>query len=183
MPGTQVNDIGLIKTKIEVNFETINLDNNTQFSEVHTISGPSTGGVGAVTSPTLGPYKMIIPLDNSTGAGAPVLKVWLPDPSNLSTQSKMYITYAVKNTQMTDDYYDYQQLGLPSTYKSAISNWIAYGNAPSPLSNNTIKERDLTFTVWGVDTNQQQAAKDFVIRFKWDFSISQAPQTTNNFAQ
>jgi hypothetical protein len=171
MAGNQVNNIDLIKRKVEVSFQTKNTSDNSIFSEVHTISGPTGTNIAPITNAELGPYKLIVPLSNATGNGAPALKIWIPDPNNFP--SKMYITYCVKNANMNDGYYDYTQDGLPSTYKTALSNWIAGNPLQVPSG---VKTRDLNFTVWGLDTNQQQQAKPFIVRFRWDFggTVSQS---------
>ena len=162
MPGSQVNDLSIIKQKVEVNFTTINTVDGSTFSEVHTISGPTGSGIAPISNPTLGPIKLVVPLNFAAGNGAPVLKIWMPDPTNFP--SKMYITYAVKNSNMTDDYYDYTQDGLPTSYKDALATWIRNGATATG-----VRTRDLNFSVWGVDTNQISSAKAFKVRFRWDF--------------
>ena len=144
----------------KVNFTTTNLSNGNPFVEPHTVVGPTPAGTFniALNGVSLAGSKVVVPLQTTTGAGSYWLKFWLPQPGS----SVMYITFAIKTNGVSDGYYDYAT-GIPSDYRSALRTWIK-DNVTLPASPTTV-QKNLLFTVYGLDTNQVSSAIQFKTKF------------------
>jgi hypothetical protein len=159
-----------------VNFTTTNLDNGDSFVEPHSVSGPTPGGTFNIplnAVPITG-SKVVVPLQTTTGSGSYWLKFWLPQPGS----SIMYVTFCVKNNSYADGYYDYQT-GIPSAYRTALRTWIR-DNVTTNVSSTVTLNKNLLFTVYGLDTNQVSSAIQFRVRFEAIFTgaISTGPSRT-----
>jgi len=145
----------------KVTFKTTNLDNGVIVVEPHTVSGPTP--VGTFNIPlngiSIGTNKFVVPLQTTTGAGTYWLKFWLPQPNS----SIMYVTFCIKTNGVADGYYDYNT-GIPSDYRSALRTWIR-DNVSTNVSNAVSLQKNLLFTVYGLDTNQVSSAIQYMVRF------------------
>jgi sulfite reductase beta subunit-like hemoprotein len=73
----------------------------------------------------------------------------------------MYITFAKKNSSMSDGYYDYVQ-GIPDDYRNELRAWIRDGKNFIPSGGENLAKK-LKFKIKGVDTNDVSASIDFTI--------------------
>lgn len=146
----------------KVAFTTTNLDNGDIFDEPHFVNGPTP--VGAFNIPLNGVSivgnKVVVPLQTTTGWGSYWLKFWLPQPGS----KIMYVTFAQKNASMADGFYDYIT-GIPVDYRTALRTWIRDDNLPTNLSQVIPRTKSLSFTSYGLDTNQVSSAIPFKINF------------------
>jgi hypothetical protein len=143
-------------------------NNNAPIAEGYIVSGPAAAGVNPIF--IAGGTKAVIPLTTSTGNGAPYLKIHFPTNP---TGTTLYLTYAVANSSMADGYYDYKT-GVPSSYFSALRNWI--NTNPSngqPFSNvqPTLRTRSLKFSAYGNNTNKPGNAVTFYLKFQGTFGV------------
>jgi hypothetical protein len=76
----------------------------------------------------------------------------------------MYVTFAQKNASMADGFYDYIT-GIPVDYRTALRTWIRDNNLPMNLSQVIPRTKSLSFTSYGLDTNQVSSAIPFKINF------------------
>lgn len=146
----------------KVIFSTLDTITGNQVSEGYNVSNPSAAGITVVT--LAGGTKAVVPLSTSTGSGSPYLKFHFPQGS----ANTMYITFCVKNSYMTDGYYDYTT-GIPSTYRTALRNWI---KGPGLVITSGTKTKSLKFTAYGTSTNKPQEAVTFYVNFQALFSAS-----------
>jgi hypothetical protein len=151
-----------------VNFTTTNLSNGNTFVEPHTVAGPIPSGTFNIplNGINLAGSKVVVPLQTTTGAGSYWLKFWLPQPGS----SVMYITFSIKTNGVADGYYDYQT-GIPADFRTALRTWIK-DNVSTPISSTVTLQKNLLFTVYGLDTNQVSSAIQFKARFSAIFSNS-----------
>lgn len=165
-PNTAPANISFKRT---VTLSTLDQNNsNAPLAEGYIVSGPSSQSVTPIF--IAGGTKAVIPLTTSSGNGAPYLKIHFPTGSG----DKLYLTYAVANSQMADGYYDYKT-GVPTSYYNALRAWI---NALPPFvtSGALVKTRSLKFSAYGNTTNKPANAITFYITFQGTFGTS----TTNN---
>jgi len=149
-----------------VNFTTTNLSNGTVFSEPHTVSGPTGSFNIPLNAISIGGNKIVVPLTSDSSQGASYLKFHLPQPNS----SEFYVTFCEKNNSYSDGYYDYQT-GIPSQYRTDLRNWIADNPLGLPSQPTSIP-KTLTFTVYGLDTNQTSAAIQYTVRFTGVFGAT-----------
>lgn len=140
----------------KVSFETTDLSNGNQFVEPHTVNIVNSGG--ATVIPII-ENKVVIPLTNSISAGANFLKLHYPQPNS----SDFYITFCVKTNGSKDGFYDYTA-GIPTGYRNDLRSWI--------LNETTNVTREITFTVYGLDTNNVSAAIQYAVKFQGVFGNS-----------
>lgn len=140
-----------------VSFETTDLTNGNPFVEPHTVNVTNPGG--ATIIPITG-NKAVIPLTNSTSAGAYFLKLHYPQPGS----SDFYVTFCIKTNGVTDGYYDYTT-GIPSDFRADLRTWILNGTNLSITAPATSIARTITFTVYGIDTNVVSAAVQYSVKF------------------
>lgn len=146
----------------KVSFETTDLSNGNQFVEPHTVNIANSGG--ATVIPIIG-NKAVIPLTNSTSPGANFLKLHYPQPNS----SDFYITFCVKTNGSRDGFYDYTA-GIPTGYRNDLRSWI--------LNETTNVTRQITFTVYGLDTNNVSAAIQYAVKLKKSSGDSAAKPKT-----
>jgi len=163
----------LITFKRTITLSTIDQNNNNQpVTESYTVTGPSAPGVTPVV--LAGGTKMVIPLSNTSGDGAPYLKIHLPSGSN---GNNLYVTYAVANQYMADGYYDYKT-GVPTAYYNALRAWIntnpSTGVQYTTISSAT-RTRSLKFVAVGDSTNKPANAVTFYVQFTGTFGAVAAP--------
>lgn len=148
----------------KVDFTTTNSANGNPFSEPHKATDITIDVKGfGDTFQSLTSSKLVIPISNSSANGAPYLKIWLPQPS----KSTVYITFATKNNQMADGYYDWIN-GISSSYRGDLRKWIAGGTLPSSTFSGTLT-RSITFDVYGLSTNGISQAIPVSVDFKATF--------------
>jgi hypothetical protein len=155
----------------KVILSTINEDTNASVTEGYFVSNPQGAGIQFTTLAS--GNKVIIPLTNTSGAGSPVLKIHYPGQGNT-----LYVTFAVQNSVMADGYYDYKT-GIPSSYKTALRNWIntnpttglQYAIPTAPVT----RIRKIQFSAYGLDTNKPQEAVTFYVSFKSVFGSLVVP--------
>jgi len=156
----------------KIEFTTTNVDYAIQFVEAHFVSGPT----GAFTVPlntlNIGGAKYVVPLTANSAQGANYLKFHFPQPGS----SEFYVTFAQKNNNMTDGYYDYQT-GVPDGYKSDFKTFVK-DNIQSLPSQLTTLKKNLVFSVYGIDSNQPAEAEQFKVEFNAIFGAVSSP--TNN---
>jgi hypothetical protein len=146
----------------KVIISTINEDTNASVTEGYFVSNPQGAGIQFTT--LANGNKVVIPLTNTSGSGAPVLKIHYPGQGNT-----LYVTFAVQNSLMADGYYDYKT-GIPASYKTALRNWIntnpttglQYAIPTAPVT----RIRKIQFSAYGLDTNKPQEAVTFYVSFK-----------------
>lgn len=152
-------------------------NNNASLAEGYVVSGPVSQGVTPIF--IAGGTKAVIPLSTSSGNGAPYLKIHFPTGSG----DKLYLTYAVGNSQMADGYYDYKT-GVPTSYYNALRAWI---NALPPFATTgtLVKTRSLKFSAYGNATNKPANAVTFYLTFQGTFgaSVSNNSNIPNNDTQ
>lgn len=169
----------LITFKKTITLSTVDQNNNNAaIAESYVISGPSSQGVTPIT--IANGTKAVIPLTNTTGNGAPYLKIHFPAGTNTN---KIYITYCVANQYMADGYYDYKT-GVPASYMTALRNWINTNPSSGQLYNtisSTTKTRTLKFIAYGASTNKTSNAVTFYVKFQGLFGGITA-QATNVIA-
>jgi len=160
-PATMSSDMAR-----KVEFTTTNVDFAIQFVEPHTVNGPN----GAFTVPlnaiNIGGSKVVVPLSSNSAQGAYYLKFHLPQPGS----SEFYVTFAQKNNNMTDGYYDYQT-GVPAAYKTDFRTFVKDNLVALPNSLTTLK-KNLVFSVYGLDSSQPQQAEQFKVEFNAVFGSS-----------
>jgi hypothetical protein len=151
-----------------INFTTTNLLNGNLYEEPHTVI--LLNGVTPINSLTIqgNPYGpcIVVPLTTNINQGANYLKFHLPQ----NNESAMYVTFAQKNNNMSDGYYDYIQ-GIPDSYRNDLRNWIRDGRVLSTGSQAPL-ERTISFSVRGIDTNVVSASVDFDITFSAVFGLT-----------
>lgn len=157
-------------------------NNNNSIAESFTVSGPVSPGITPVY--IAGGTKAVIPLSTTTGDGAPYLKIHFPTAAN---GNNLYVTYAVANQYMADGYYDYKT-GVPSTYMTALRNWINTNPSTGTVYGNSLpvtRTRSLKFTAVGNSTNKPANAVTFYIKFQGQFGgtivLNAGPTTTISF--
>jgi hypothetical protein len=143
-----------------VSFETTDLDFGNPFVEPHTVNVTNSGG--ATIIPITG-NKAVVPLTNSTSAGANFLKLHYPQPGS----SDFYVTFCTKTNGSADGYYDYTA-GIPAAYRADLRSWILNGALVSFSSSVSIT-RQIVFTVYGLDTNVVSAAIQYAVKFTGTF--------------
>jgi len=153
-----LNPGAILHTRVD--FSAIDVTSNSPISEPFTVSGPSGTGIIVVNLPTAN--KAVIQLTNSTSAGASYLKIHYPQPSN----NKLYVTYAKKNSIFTDGYEDFNTT-ISAAFKADLLNWIKNGRT---VTTTTTLTRTLTFSAYGLNTNQPSASVQFTIVFSAVFS-------------
>lgn len=140
-------------------------NNNAVISEGYVVSGPASQGVSPIF--IAGGTKCLIPLSTASGNGAPYLKIWFPG----NNSDKLYVTYCVANSFMSDGFYDYTT-GVPATYFNALRTWI--GTNPStgqPYIPNLIpRTRNLKFSAYGASTNKPANSVTFYIKYTGTFA-------------
>lgn len=148
--------------KKEVVFFTQDEISGQSILEGYNVNGPVNSTITAIPLP--GGTKFVVPItSDSTSTGAPFLKFHFP---NGTSNNRMYVTFAVKNSMMADGYYDYKT-GIPNTYRSQLRNFIV-----SPISGaqflalNGPKIKEIRFTAYGSSTNKPAEAVTFYITFK-----------------
>jgi hypothetical protein len=155
MAVANLNPQSILNT--EVDFSTTDTSSGNPITEPFTVSGPNDSGI-IVNNLSAG--KAVIQLTTSTAEGASYLKIWYPQPSSNS----FFVTYATKNSSWTDGYADYGTT-VSTTFKSDLQAWIAQGrtfpHGTQPLF------RTLTFTAYGINTNQPSAARQFTVVFSF----------------
>ena len=158
----------------KVSFTTTNLDNGDVFDEPYNVSGPTPGGTFNIplNAVSIVGNKVVVPLQTTTGWGSYWLKFWLPQPG----AKVMYVTFAQKNASMADGFYDYIT-GIPADFRTALRTW-AKDNVVTSISTSTTVQKNLVFTVYGLDTNQVSAAIQFKLKFTAIYSGSAAPGGT-----
>lgn len=142
-----------------VEFTTTDLSNGNLFSEPHTVSGPTGSFTNPLNAVTITGNKVVVPLTSNTSQGSYYLKFHLPQPS----ASKFYVTFAQKNSNLSDGYYDYTT-GIPSDYRTALKTFVNDGSLSVP-STSTVKNKNLKFTVYGLDSNQVSQAIQYTVKF------------------
>jgi hypothetical protein len=138
-------------------------NNNNPLVEGYIVSGPVSQGI----TPQFiqGGTKAVIPLSNTTGNGAPYLKIWFPTNPSGNT---LYLTYCVANSYMADGFYDYKT-GVPTSYYNALRAWINAG-PPFITGGSVLKTRSLKFSAYGNLTNKPANAVTFYIKLQGTFS-------------
>lgn len=151
--------------KKEVAFSTQDEITGQIITEGYNVNGPFHTTINAI--PLAGGTKFVVPLTSDTGSGAPFLKFHFP---NGTSSNKMYVTFAVKNIEMADGYYDYKT-GIPTTYKNQLKNFIvAPINAIQLSILNGPREKKIRFTTYGSSTNKPAESVTFYVTFKAVFS-------------
>jgi hypothetical protein len=146
-----------------VTFSTTDAISGDAVTEPFTVSGPTDTGV-IVTNLTTG-NKAVIQLTTSTANGASYLKIHYPQPGG----NTVFITYASKDSTWSDGYKDFGT-SVTTAFKTDLLNWIR--NARTVSVNNTTLTRTLTFTAYGINTNQSSAARQFTIVFSGVFNAN-----------
>lgn len=170
----------LITFKKTITLSTLDQNNNNNpIVEPYNISGPSSQGVTPILISN--GTKAVIPLSNTTGNGAPFLKIHFPSGTNLN---KIYITYCVANQYMSDGYYDFKT-GVPTSYMNSLRNWIntnpSTGNLYSAFIPAT-RTRALKFIAYGASTNKTSNAVTFYAKFQGQFGGATSPASQQSFA-
>lgn len=169
--------------KKEISFSTIDEISGQNIVEGYTITGPFNNTI----TPLLlaGGKKCVVAISSDSGEGAPYLKFHFP---NGTSANKMYVTFAVKNNNMADGFYDYKT-GIPTTYKNKLKLFIISNTAQGSVSQtaimqaNGVKTKSLRFTSHGSSTNKPAEAVTFFVDFKAVFNngetiaVEQAPST------
>lgn len=160
--------------KKEVTFYTQDEISGQSILEGYNVNGPFHTSITAI--PLAGGTKFVVPLtSDSTSSGSPFLKFHFP---NGTSNNKMYVTFAVKNSRMADGYYDYTT-GVPSTYKTQLKNFIVAGLPFSQIATlNGPREKQIRFTTYGSSTNKPAEAVTFYVTFRAVFSPL-TPSTTS----
>lgn len=168
VPNTSPENLKIAKS---VTFTTTNLSDGNTFAEPHTVTlnnGSYNVPLNFITNSA--GTKIFIPLTSNTGAGSSWIKIHLPQPD----KSIMFITFATKANIMEDGYYDFNN-GISANYRADLRTFIQ-DSTPIPVAGIT-KWKDLTFTIYGLDSNQTQNAIQFKTRFRASFSNQIAAQT------
>jgi hypothetical protein len=152
--------------KKEVVFFTQDEISGQNIIEGYNVNGPVNSTITAIPLP--GGTKFVVPITaDSTSNGAPFLKFHFP---NGTSNNRMYVTFAVKNSRMADGYYDYKT-GIPSTYRSQLRNFIVSPISGAQfLSLNGPRDKEIRFTTYGSSTNKPAEAVTFKITFKAMYS-------------
>jgi hypothetical protein len=162
--------------KKEIKFSTTDEISGQVILEGYNVSGPFNS---SITSTTLaGGKKCVVPISSDLGSGAPYLKFHFP---NGSSSDKIYLTFAVKNAQMADGYYDYKT-GIPTAYRSKLKQFVISHLSPSAqMAANGTKTKELRFTAYGSSTNKPAEAVTFYFTFSGLFSstpvLTEEPET------
>lgn len=158
--------------KKEVTFFTQDEISGQNIIEGYNVNGPVNSTITVI--PLAGGNKFVVPLtSDSTSPGAPFLKFHFP---NGTSNNKMYVTFAVKNSRMADGYYDYKT-GIPNTYRNQLRNFIIAGLPFTQIATlNGPREKEIRFTSYGSSTNKPAEAVTFKVTFKALYS----PLTTDS---
>jgi hypothetical protein len=161
--------------KKEIAFSTIDEISGQNIIEGYTVIGPSNNNITSI--PLAGGRKYVVPLTSDNGEGAAYLKFHLP---NGTSESKMYLTFAVKNSAMADGFYDYKT-GIPDTYKSKLKQFIV----PSTqfVTSPGYRTKELRFTSYGTSTNKPAEAITFYVTFKAMFEGLTTVEAAQNFSR
>jgi hypothetical protein len=164
MATTQNSDPTTIFHK-EITFSTTDEISGQIIAEGYNVSGPFNSTITSVT--LTGGKKCVVPITSDTGQGAPYLKFHFP---NGTSSNRIYLTFAVKNSNMADGFYDYKT-GIPTTYKSKLKQFIISHLPVSQQFNATgTKTKALRFTTYGSSTNKPAEAVTFYFTFSALFS-------------
>jgi hypothetical protein len=149
--------------KKEIKFSTTDEISGQFIIEGYNVTGPTN-----IASTTLaGGKKCVVPITSDLGSGAPYLKFHFP---NGTSNDKIYLTFAVKNAQMADGYYDYKT-GIPTAYRTKLKQFIISHLSPLlQLDANGTKTKELRFTAYGSSPNKPAEAVTFKFRFSGMFS-------------
>lgn len=150
----------------KVEFTTTNIDFAIEFEEPHVVSGPNGAFNVPLNAINIGGSKVVVPLTSSSSQGAHYLKFHFPQPNS----SEFYVTFAQKNNNMADGYYDYQT-GVPASYKTDFRTFVLDNTQALPTSTTT-KKKTLVFSVYGLDSNQPTEAEQFKVEFNAIFGNS-----------
>ena len=151
--------------KKEIQFSTTDEISGQAIIEGYNVSGPFNSTITSIT--LAGGKKCVVPISSDTGSGAPYLKFHFP---NGTSSDKIYLTFAVKNSQMADGYYDYKT-GIPTAYRSKLKQFIISHLSPSAqMAANGTKTKALRFTTYGSSTNKPAEAVTFYFTFSGLFS-------------
>lgn len=151
--------------KKEIQFSTTDEISGQAIIEGYNVSGPFNSTITQIT--LAGGKKCVVPITSDTGSGAPYLKFHFP---NGSSSDKIYLTFAVKNAQMADGYYDYKT-GIPTAYRSKLKQFIISHLSPAAqMAANGTKTKALRFTTYGSSTNKPAEAVTFYFTFSGLFS-------------
>lgn len=164
MATTQNSDPTTIFHK-EITFSTTDEISGQNIIEGYNVSGPFNNTITSVT--LTGGKKCVVPITSDTGQGAPYLKFHFP---NGTSSNKIYLTFAVKNSNMADGFYDYKT-GIPATYKSKLKQFIISHLPITQQFNSTgTKTKALRFTTYGSSTNKPAEAVTFYFTFSAVFN-------------
>lgn len=136
-----------------INISTVN-QNGQNISESHKVTGPFNQDVEVVKLTQFN--KAIIPLLGTLAEDDPVLKIHYPKDND----SRLFITYALKNSNYVDGFRDFEQGLVSPDFKSALKKWVAYGSEDT-----SEKERVLHFFAIGKNTNNIKEGMNFTVRF------------------
>lgn len=170
VPNTPPENLKIAKS---VSFTTTNLSNGNTFVEPYTVTlnnGSYNNPLNSVVNSA--GTKIFIPLTSNTGPGSSWIKIHLPQPN----KSVMFITFATKASAMEDGYYDYNN-GISATYRADLRTFVQ-DSVPVPIAGFT-KWKDLTFNIYGLDTNQTQNAIQFKVRFRASYSNQTTATSTS----
>jgi hypothetical protein len=163
--------------KKEIKFSTTDEISGQAIIEGYNVTGP-TNIVGTTLA---GGKKCVVPITSDLGSGAPYLKFHFP---NGTSNDKIYLTFAVKNAQMADGYYDYKT-GIPTAYRAKLKQFIISHLSPmAQMSANGTKTKAIRFTTYGSSTNKPAEAVTFYFTFSGLFSSTPVltPSTTTTAA-
>lgn len=146
----------------KIKLSTIRIEDGVNVAESHSVDWvPVTFNLplNAILLPTStqqGYIKYVVPLTNSNGRY--FIKIHFPKNS-----SDMYITYAEKNSEMADGYWDYRTL-VKEDFIKDFRTFIR-DNRPN-LPKNYPYSKVLKFSAYGDETNQPSIAVQFSVEFK-----------------
>jgi hypothetical protein len=151
--------------KKEIMFSTTDEISGQNITEGYNVSGPTNSTINPIT--LTGGKKCVVPITSDNGSGAPYLKFHFP---NGTSGNKTYLTFAVKNSNMEDGYYDYTT-GIPAAYRSKLKQFIVSHLTPTQQANaNGTKTKELRFTTYGSSTNKPAEAIVFYFTFSAVFN-------------
>jgi len=153
----------------EITFSTIDEISGKNILEGYNVSGPFNNTINSIL--LVGGRKSVVPLSSESGEGAPYLKFHFP---NGTSSNKIYLTFAVKNMEMEDGYYDYTT-GIPDDYRSKLKDFIiSHLSSNEQIKANGTKSKALRFTAYGSSTNKPAEAVTLYFTFSAVFSSSVA---------
>jgi hypothetical protein len=153
--------------KKEIAFSTVDEISGQNITEGYTVIGPSNSSITSISIAR--GRKCVVPITSDNGEGAPYLKFHFP---NGTSENKMYLTFAVRNSRMADGYYDYTT-GIPTDYKNKLKQFIISEVSTFNQSKiNGVKTKELRFTSYGSSTNKPAEAITCYVEFRALFDTS-----------